>query len=768
MNKIQDLITNLIITGSTNPNLGVLQGKAGSSLLFALLYENSHEELYNTIASRLIDEIFEEVAFNTGEDFENGLAGIGWTVEFLAQRKYLIADTDYVLNVIDRRLHEVLNHVSFDISLRNGYCGFALYLLIRLRNRTIRDRDSASLRLTTMLENTIDKIYNELNQDEFRFNEPSEFNVCWEPILILLLASELEKSEFSSVFAKIDSSELKSAVLNKTSDNYIFRDILLQLSKDDSDSIFDEGTINEYINLLHNSTSESNKSREIIYSFLVVLALMGCPMSYVREYIFKSKLNESLFRDIDTYSETHNVLDFNLLEGIGGQLLLYSLCLNSKQRTTHRQIQKSDVHRQQVFFFPYRYSGAGTYSGEMISFLSSKKDIDLYIVEISPTLKWFKIDNDEDCCIKIPIQENRHNGYRFTSISSSEKTNFFHRVVSLLHEYICISDSAIFHFNHPIDYVELYPLIKKQLRSTILLTWHFVIEPLIKQYYIDAEKEEFDLKELPIFSKSFDHLPIDGIICVSNFAKLILSKYYNIPDKKIDVIWNGTSNWKHVKVSNENKRIIKKNFGINPNDKIIVFAGKLEARKGIAEFISTAKLIIKEFSDVHIIVAGSGNYNEYLPSCFEHFGKISFTGNITLNQLSLIYQIADLGIVPSRWELFGYVAIEMMHSGLAVIATEVPGMNEIFMQYSTKPELAKVVFSENEFFVDIDSLFRIVKAYLNDNSKINQQAKEGLLCAKNIFSREHMGCKTVNFYNKMERSHMVKNHKSEIKILNGH
>ena len=295
-----------------------------------------------------------------------------------------------------------------------------------------------------------------------------------------------------------------------------------------------------------------------------------------------------------------------------------------------------------------------------------------------------------------------------------------------------------------------------------------MIEPLIKQYYIDAEKEEFDLKELPIFSKSFDHLPIDGIICVSNFAKLILSKYYNIPDKKIDVIWNGTSNWKHVKVSNENKRIIKKNFGINPNDKIIVFAGKLEARKGIAEFISTAKLIIKEFSDVHIIVAGSGNYNEYLPSCFEHFGKISFTGNITLNQLSLIYQIADLGIVPSRWELFGYVAIEMMHSGLAVIATEVPGMNEIFMQYSTKPELAKVVFSENEFFVDIDSLFRIVKAYLNDNSKINQQAKEGLLCAKNIFSREHMGCKTVNFYNKMERSHMVKNHKSEIKILNGH
>jgi glycosyltransferase involved in cell wall biosynthesis len=38
---------------------------------------------------------------------------------------------------------------------------------------------------------------------------------------------------------------------------------------------------------------------------------------------------------------------------------------------------------------------------------------------------------------------------------------------------------------------------------------------------------------------------------------------------------------------------------------------------------------------------------------------------------------ADVALVPSRWEGFGLVAVEALSCGLPIIATDVPGLNEV-------------------------------------------------------------------------------------------
>lgn len=54
-----------------------------------------------------------------------------------------------------------------------------------------------------------------------------------------------------------------------------------------------------------------------------------------------------------------------------------------------------------------------------------------------------------------------------------------------------------------------------------------------------------------------------------------------------------------------------------------------------------------------------------------------FTGFIDQEKLSSLYEIADIGVIPSIYEEFGYVLVEMMMHSLPVIANNTTGLAEI-------------------------------------------------------------------------------------------
>ena len=43
---------------------------------------------------------------------------------------------------------------------------------------------------------------------------------------------------------------------------------------------------------------------------------------------------------------------------------------------------------------------------------------------------------------------------------------------------------------------------------------------------------------------------------------------------------------------------------------------------------------------------------------------------------------ADVGVIPSRWEGFGLVAVEMRSSGLPLLISDTPGLYDIFSGYN--------------------------------------------------------------------------------------
>lgn len=78
-----------------------------------------------------------------------------------------------------------------------------------------------------------------------------------------------------------------------------------------------------------------------------------------------------------------------------------------------------------------------------------------------------------------------------------------------------------------------------------------------------------------------------------------------------------------------------------------------------------------------MFILGEGNFNHWIKEAADCWSRIVFTGRVEKQRLYEFYTVADMGIVCSLHEEFGFVAIEMMMHALPLIATKTGGLDEI-------------------------------------------------------------------------------------------
>jgi lantibiotic modifying enzyme len=142
---LQRIANYLIINGSFTSSLGLYHGKMGIVLFFAHYARYTGNLLYDDFAGELLEEILEEIHTGIPVNFENGLCGIGWGVEYLVQNKFMEGDTAEILEDIDQRIM-VLDPLQMkDISLKTGLAGIGYYVSTHVYdmqdNRTALDKD---------------------------------------------------------------------------------------------------------------------------------------------------------------------------------------------------------------------------------------------------------------------------------------------------------------------------------------------------------------------------------------------------------------------------------------------------------------------------------------------------------------------------------------------------------------------------------------------------------------------------------------------------
>ena len=128
-------ITNaLLINSAYIDNIGLLNGKMGIAIFFAHLFGKTKNPLFENMFEMLIDEVFDGITITTIPDFEDGLAGIGWGVEYLIEKGFIDANSDEVLETLDRKIGQILPYDVDNVGLLTGYCGYGLYLIKRIKN----------------------------------------------------------------------------------------------------------------------------------------------------------------------------------------------------------------------------------------------------------------------------------------------------------------------------------------------------------------------------------------------------------------------------------------------------------------------------------------------------------------------------------------------------------------------------------------------------------------------------------------------------------
>lgn len=122
--------------GLAGVNHGLMHGNTGLCIFFYHLSRKTNNPDYEKIADDLLDKAFANLSTSASADFENGLAGIGWGVEYLVQNKFAQGNTDEILEEVDNKVFRALNednHNSFELG--NGLTGYLFYLISRLRNK---------------------------------------------------------------------------------------------------------------------------------------------------------------------------------------------------------------------------------------------------------------------------------------------------------------------------------------------------------------------------------------------------------------------------------------------------------------------------------------------------------------------------------------------------------------------------------------------------------------------------------------------------------
>ncbi|CUU08920.1 Glycosyltransferase involved in cell wall bisynthesis [Candidatus Thermokryptus mobilis] len=199
---------------------------------------------------------------------------------------------------------------------------------------------------------------------------------------------------------------------------------------------------------------------------------------------------------------------------------------------------------------------------------------------------------------------------------------------------------------------------------------------------------------------------VDVAIATSERAKLTLV-LEGFPEEKIQIVKPGVDVEKFRPMAKDFN--LMRNLGINEDDKVILFSGRLQWQKGIIVLLNAFKLLVmdKDFdgNKLKLLIVGGGQLLNWLKK-FVRFLDIEknviFAGYVDYDEMPKFHNLADVFVLPSipdkRWqEQFGMVLIESMACGKPVISTlsgsipEVVGDNAILVQSFDFFELYKAL-----------------------------------------------------------------------------
>jgi glycosyltransferase involved in cell wall biosynthesis len=165
---------------------------------------------------------------------------------------------------------------------------------------------------------------------------------------------------------------------------------------------------------------------------------------------------------------------------------------------------------------------------------------------------------------------------------------------------------------------------------------------------------------------------VDSIVTVSCAMQEDLLRH-GWPKSKINVVWNGVD----PAVYNPNKpkpeeiESIRKRYGVKPDDKMILFLGRLAWVKGVTNLIQAMPTVIADYPNAKLVILGKGEQQNDVTELANRLGikdKVACRFEFVPEKERILhYAAADVCIFPSTYEPFGIVSLEAMSMAKPII-----------------------------------------------------------------------------------------------------
>lgn len=128
----------LILKSAFSSTNGLFYGKTGILIFF---YKFSHQTIFtiplNNLIDILISDIYNNLNNKMNHNLSDGLAGIGWGLEYLIQHDFFKADCDFLHEIDHIIMEKSLLRIN-DFSIEDGLEGYLHYISIRIRGFNLK------------------------------------------------------------------------------------------------------------------------------------------------------------------------------------------------------------------------------------------------------------------------------------------------------------------------------------------------------------------------------------------------------------------------------------------------------------------------------------------------------------------------------------------------------------------------------------------------------------------------------------------------------
>ncbi len=161
---------------------------------------------------------------------------------------------------------------------------------------------------------------------------------------------------------------------------------------------------------------------------------------------------------------------------------------------------------------------------------------------------------------------------------------------------------------------------------------------------------------------------LDRVVTVSHDSARAITEAFGVPPEKIRVVYNGLDTAEFAPVAGLRKK---------PNS--LIFVGNSEDRKkGLLYLLQSLRLLPEEVTLT--VVDGGAPHRLFAPLLTDSYKighRVRFTGKIGPGELVRLYGSAEVAVVPSLYEGFGFPAAEAMACELPVVACNAGALPEV-------------------------------------------------------------------------------------------